>query len=162
MEVIKGYLIKTIENGTRAQVETATGKIIDNVLMYYSYGYASNMESENNAGSMVLLLLPNKSSTNAIGFPYNPLFQPNDLEPSEVTVGNLKRGCNKITFKANGDIVVDCQNNVTINGSTINLGDASSLVLNENADLSVTIPSGSSAGTYTVDINAAGQTKVNA
>ena len=161
MEVIKGYLIKTIENGLKAQVQISTGKIID-TLMYYPYGYASNMQSDNNAGSMVLLLLPNKTSSNAIGFPYNPLLQPNDLQETEVTVGNLKRGCNKITFKANGDIVVDCQNNVIINGSIINLGDANSLVLNENADLSVTIPSGSSAGTYTVNINDAGQTKVNA
>ena len=162
MEVIKGYLIKTIENGAYAQVEIVTGKIIPNVLMLYPYGYASNMQSNDNAGSMVLVILPNGSSTNAIGFPYNPLLQPNNLEPTEVAVGNLTRGCNKITFKANGDIEVDCNNNVNINGSTINLGDANSLVLNQNANLSVTIPSGSSAGTYAVDINAAGQTKVNA
>ncbi len=160
MEVIKGYLTRTYEGGMRGQVEIITGEIIDNVLLMYPYGFASNMETETNAGSMVLLFKPMGSSTNIFGVPYNPLLQPK-LAPTEAAHGNFKKG-NKVTWKANGDVVIDCESTVTINGGTINLADANALVLNENANMQVTIPGGSSAGTYTVTINNPGQSKVSA
>lgn len=160
MEVLKGYLVRMIDNGNRAQVQVKTGKIIDDVLMLYPYGFFSNMQNNVSTGSLILLILPSGSSNNAFGFPYNPTLQPTDVQSNEVAIGNFKNNTNKITFKNNGDIEVECSSNVTIEGAQINLADANSLVLNQNASLSVTIPSGSSAGTYPVTINSSGQSKV--
>jgi hypothetical protein len=176
MEVQKGYLIKTSEGGIRAQVRTMTNEVIDNVLMLSPYGSASNMQREEEQGSMVLLLKSMGSKTNIFGIAYNPLLQP-QLEPTEYAVGNLKKG-NKITFKANGDIEVFTEQNININcadmneiatgdinqtatgaininGASVNLGDAIGLVLNTAATI---LDSG--GGTCT--IVSAGQTKVNA
>jgi hypothetical protein len=176
MEVLKGYLLKTSEGGARAQVRSATNEIIDNVLMLYPYGSASNMQREEEQGSMVLLLKSMGSKTNIFGIPYNPLLQP-QLEPTEKAVGNFKQG-NKITFKANGDIEVFTEQNININcadmnetatgdinqtatgsvnidGASVNLGDAVALVLNTTATI---LDSG--GGTCT--IVSPGQTKVSA
>jgi hypothetical protein len=49
---------------------------------------------------------------------------------------------------------------VNINGSMVNIADAIALALNQNAQMQVVIPSGSSAGTYPVQIMNAGQVKV--
>lgn len=168
----KGYLIEIKEGGRRARVKLLEEDI--DVLLLYPYGETSNMQKDES--SLVLVLMPFGSKTNAFGIPYNALLQP-ELEISEKAVGNFKTG-NKITFKQNGDIEVAGTNdflatslanlNVTASSAInlvapdVSLGDAISLVLNENASLSVTIPGGSSAGTYTVDINSAGQSKVSA
>lgn len=173
MEVLKGYLIKTSEGGKRAQIKSMTGEIIDDVLMLYPYGFTSNMQTEEEEGSMVLLLKVMGSKTNIFGIPYNPILQPS-LEETEVALGNFKKG-NKITFKANGDVEVITEQNVNINcaeinqtatgavniiGSTIDLADAIGLVLNDSA--SMTVDTTTSNPVQPVVIVSAGQTKVSA
>jgi phage gp45-like len=198
MEIVKGYITLTSEGGRRAQVETLGGKIYDDVLMLYSYGECSNMQSDDT--SLVLLLKSMGDDTNIFGVPYNVTLQP-ALELTEKAVGNFKEG-NKITFKANGDIEVLATNNLNVTcvdaeitasgnstmtttgnttlttsgdtsltttgsttisstgttdvtGSTVNMGDAVSLVLNDTATIldSLSAP---------CTITSAGQTKVNA
>lgn len=162
MEIVKGYLLRTTQGGKYGQIKINGDKVINNVLLLYPYGMQSNMQTEPNEGSMVLVFKVNCSDTNLIALPYNPVRQVTDLLETESSFGNPQNGTNKITFKANGDVTIDCTSTVTINGGTVNLADATSLVLNENADMSVTVTGGSSAGTYPVDINDAGQSKVNA
>jgi phage gp45-like len=75
---------------------------------------------------------------------------------------------NKIHIKENEDIDIISNNNInitgtgiiTVNGASINLGDATSFGLNQNAVMEVEIPGGSSAGTYPVTIVNAGNNKV--
>jgi len=184
----KGYILEVLEGGLRAKVETFQGEILDNVLLLHPYGSSSNPIL--NDSSLILLFFSLGSKTNAFGIPYNALLQP-DLEAGEKTVGNLSVG-NKITFKANGDIEVIATNdmietvvnktltasgdvnetmenktvtassNITLSASTVDIGDAVDLVLNNSAVMQVVVPGGSSAGTYPVTIVSPGQTKVNA
>ena len=172
--IIKGFILETSQGGQRAKVKISQGEILDNVLLLHPYGESNNMQSDES--SQVLILFANNSKTNAFGIPYNVLLQPT-LMLTEKAVGNFKIG-NKITFKANGDIEIDGANDflaqslknlnvtadtkITLNAPDISLGDAVGLVLNDTATMQVTIPSGSSAGTYNVAIIKAGQSKVNA
>jgi phage gp45-like len=171
----KGYLVKTSEGGKYAQVRSLTGEIIDDVLMLYPFGSSSNMEREEQEGSLVLLLKALGSKTNIFGIAYNPVLQPL-LEEGDVSYYNPKN-TNKITFKKNGDIEVSSETAINVNADSINeqatstinidapdinLGDAVGLLLNNAAVLQVTIPGGSSAGTYPVTIVSEGQTKVKA
>ena len=173
MDIVKGYITETTDNGIRAKVETFEGEILDDVLMLYPYGTASNIQGDDS--SLVLLFKSLGSKTNIFGIPYNVPLQPS-LEPSEAAFGNFKKG-NKITFKANGDIEVltsdatlkqvvnelqvDANNKITLSAPEVSIGAATNLALNDAATMQVTIPGGSSAGTYPVTIIAAGQTSVS-
>lgn len=100
--ILKGFITEMKEGGKRAKVQTFENEIIDDVLMLYQYGEASNIQPDTT--SLVLLLCPLGSKTNVFGVPYNVTLQPS-LEASEKAVGNFKIG-NKITFKANGDVEI--------------------------------------------------------
>jgi hypothetical protein len=177
----KGYILEILNDGLEAKVETLQGEVLNNVLLLHPYGSSSNPNIDNS--SLILLFFSLGSKTNAFGIPYNPPLQ-STLESGEKEVGNLSVG-NKITFKANGDIEVlatndlienainktitatgditaTADNSMTLSASTVDIGDAVDLVLNQSASMQVVIPGGSSAGTYPVTILTAGQTKVNA
>lgn len=171
--ILKGYINEVKEGGRLAKVTTSENEILNDVLLLHPYGESSNMEVDES--SLVLLFFSLGSKTNAFGIPYNVLLQPS-LEPQEKVVGNLKAG-NKITFKANGDVEVVATNDlietminktvtattkITMTAPSIDLADAVGLILNDAAAMDVIIPGGSSAGTYAVNINSAGQTKVKA
>lgn len=174
MLILKGYITQTKDGGRFAKVITFQEEVIDDVLLLYSYGEASFMESDDS--SLVLLFCPLGNKSNVFGIPYNFLSQP-ILEATEKAVGNFKKG-NKITFKKNGDIIIDgandllaktlvnavinATNKITLNAPSIDLGSATDFVLNKTASMQVVIPSGSSAGTYQVQIVNAGQSKVKA
>ena len=96
----KGWIIQMYDGGKRAKIQTSEGEILDKVLMLYSYGEASNIES--NDTSLCQLIYPLGSKTNVFAVPYDTTLQP-VLEATEKAVGNFKKG-NKITFKANGDV----------------------------------------------------------
>lgn len=97
--LIKGFVLETSQGGRFAKVRTTENEIISNVLMLQAYGEAGNMESDDS--SLVFLLFPLGSKTNAFGIPYNVLLQPS-LEKTEKAVGNFKKG-NYAKFKANGE-----------------------------------------------------------
>jgi phage gp45-like len=106
MQIRIGYINKTSEGGSKAQVTTLQDEVIDDVLLLYPYGFASNIQNDDN--SSVLLFSSMGSDTNIFGIPYNPPLQP-VLESQETAIGNFK-GTNKITFKANGDIEIIAEN----------------------------------------------------
>lgn len=97
--IVKGFVLETSQGGQRAKVEICQGEILNNVLLLYPYGEASNIQSDES--SEVLILFANNSKTNAFGIPYNVLLQPS-LMVTEKTIGNFKIG-NKITFKEDGE-----------------------------------------------------------
>lgn len=158
MDIKKGFINSTFkaDGALRAQVQIDQADPIEDVLLVFPYGYASNPPAAID-GAMVLLFM-NRALNFAI--PFNPLLEPL-LESGGVSVGNFNVG-NKITFKANGDIEMESEGAMTLSASTVNIGDAVDLVLNNSASMTVTIPSGSSAGTYPVTIVSPGQTKVSA
>lgn len=163
MIIEKGYITQTLNGGRTAKIVLSDGAIIE-CLLLYAYGDCSNIETDDN--SLVLVL--GQNIDNAMAIPFNIATQLN-LEPTERAVGNLKKG-NKITFKKNGDIEIagtetflaTISSKFKVSAPIIELGDASANILNQNASMQVVIPSGSSAGTYVVQINSAGQTKVKA
>lgn len=164
--ISKAQILSTSDGGLQCKVKTFEGEILDKILILQPYGEASNPVIDK--GSLVLLFYPQGSKTNAFAVPYNPSLQPS-LQPSEKVVGNLAFG-NKITFKKTGDVEISGDVNflvqallkITLNAPQVALGDAVGLVLNNQATMQVTIPSGSSAGTYPVTIINAGQIKVMA
>jgi len=173
MDILKGYITSTSEGGTKAQVQTLKGRVINDVTLLYPYGHASNIQNDDS--SLVLLFSVMGSKTNIFGVPFNIPLQP-ELSTSEVSTGNFKKG-NKITFKSNGDIEVVTDSDIletvanltttatgkiTLSAPEVELGDAVDLALNQAAVMQVVIPGGSSAGTYPVTIVSAGQTKVKA
>tara|TARA_R110000796_G_scaffold93137_1_gene197616 strand:+ start:38 stop:583 length:546 start_codon:yes stop_codon:yes gene_type:complete len=96
----KGYILEMSEGGKRAKIEALGGRIFENLLVFYPYGEASNIQPDDT--SLCTIFLPMNDESNAFCVPYNVPLQPS-LEPSEKAVGNFKKG-NKVTFKANGDI----------------------------------------------------------
>jgi phage gp45-like len=170
----KGFLKRFTSEG-RAEVSTVDGQILNNVQIIYPYGYYSKATLNNT--SEILLFSSLGSKSNIFGIPYNVPIEPADLLDGELQIKNPIAENSKITFKQNGDIEIATNQNinelmenlnitantkVTINATEIDLADAVSLVLNENASMDVTVTGGSSAGTYPVNINSAGQTKVKA
>jgi phage gp45-like len=159
----KGYISQVLEGGKLAKIVLADNSIIE-CLLLYSYGENSNIEPDNNSLALVI----GQSTDNAMAIPFNIATQ-SILEATEKAVGNFKKG-NKITFKKNGDIEITGTETLLaiiatkfkVNAPLIELADATAEVLNKNASMQVVIPSGSSAGTYQVDIINAGQTKVKA
>lgn len=149
--ITKGFIKSLSQNKKTAEVTTKQGEILKDVLLLFPYGFYSAIDLTSN--SEILLFYANGSKTLKFGIPYNVVNAPSDLIDGDIMISQNK-GNNKITLKNNGDI--------EIQASKINIGSASGLVLNENANLTVTIPSGSSAGTYSIDINSAGQDKVKA
>lgn len=172
--ILKGYVNEITQGGRFAKVITFENEVIDNVLMIHPYGESNFMQSD--GSSLVILFLIMGSKDNVVGIPYNVLLEP-ILEETEKSVGNYKVG-NKVVFTKDGNIEITGTNdflaqtlvNATISATTkisidapnIGLGDETGLVLNDTASMQVTIPSGSSAGTYNVTVVNAGQTKVTA
>lgn len=172
--IYRGFVLETLEGGKRAKVKAIRGRIFSSALILHPYGESSNPPITANSACWVMCPLNDES--NAFIIPYNTELQPS-LESSEKSIGNFQLG-NKITFKQNGDIVIDGQSDflaqslanldiqattsITLNSSQVNLGDALGLVLNNLATMQVTIPTGSSSGTYPVTIVNPGQTKVKA
>jgi hypothetical protein len=151
----KGYIQEILNGGKVAKIVLSDNSIHE-FLMLYPYGDGSNIEVDDNS----LALVMGSSIDDAMAIPFN-LATAKILEATEKAVGNFKKG-NIITFKKNGDIEVSNTENFIVSASNIELGDASANVLNQNASMQVVITSGSSAGTYPVQINSAGQTKVKA
>jgi hypothetical protein len=190
MDISKGFINRTYkkDGALNAQVATRQGKKpVDDVLLVFPTGFASNPKSNIN-GAMVLLF---RSKALNFAMPYNPLLEP-VLEDEEVAIGNFNN-TNKIIFKDNGDIEISATSatlkemvnkleveattstteiapsitktaatNITMTAPTIALGAASGLLLNALASMQVVIPGGSSAGTYPVTIVSPGQTQVSA
>jgi hypothetical protein len=175
MQIQKGFIISTTtrdDGALTAQVKIDQDDPINNVLLVFPTGFKSNPIG-NKDGAMVYVTT---LGSNRFGFPFNPLKEP-ALENGESVFYGEKAG-QSITCKANGDIVIEgasdflaetlknlnitASEKIILNASEVELGDAVDLVLNESAVMDITIPSGSSAGTYTVNITNAGQTKVKA
>lgn len=102
--ISKAQILSTSDGGLKCKVKTFEGEILDKVLILQPYGEASNPIIDK--GSLVLLFYPQGSKTSAFAVPYNPLLQPT-LETGEKAIGNFSAG-NKITFKKNGDIEINC------------------------------------------------------
>lgn len=159
----KGYISTILEGGKVAKIVLSDNSIHE-FLMLYSYGEGSNI----GVGKNSLALVIGSSIDDAMAIPFN-IQTAKILDETEKAIGNFNKG-NIITFKKNGDIVVAGTENFLatiatkfkITAPLIELGDASANVLNQNASMQVIITSGSSAGTYPVQINNAGQTKVKA
>ena len=172
--ISKGFLKRFTANN-KAEVTTVNGQLLNNVQIIYPYGFYS--KAKLNKTSEILLFSSLGSKSNLFGVPYNVPVEPVDLLDGEVQIKNPDSENSKITFKQNGDIEIttnqdlnEVVNNLNITATTkviinapeIDLADAVGLVLNDSAVMDVIIPSGSSAGTYSVNINSAGQTKVKA
>ena len=170
----KGFLKRFTKEG-KGEVITLNGQILNNVQILYPYGYYS--KAKLNETSEIILLSSLGSKTNIFGIPYNVPLEPTDLIDGELQIKNPSVENSKIVFRQSGDIEITtnqdisqvmenfnitANSNITINANQIDLADATSFVLNENANMEVVIPSGSSAGTYSVNINSAGQSKVKA
>jgi phage gp45-like len=147
--IIKGFILSLSQDKKRCEVKTIQGEILKDVLLLFPYGFYSAIDITSN--TEILLFYANGSKTLKFGIPYNVINSPNNLIDGDIQiVQNI--GKNKITLKKNGDIEIE--------GSNIKIGGAGSNALNESADMSINIPSGSSAGVYSVSINNAGQNKV--
>ena len=167
---MKGYFERAIIrkcDGKVADVTGANNSLFTNVKLLMPYGYASNILINNNSLGLLLFLHGDRSNPAVI--PINQVVQP-DLESSEVAVGNFNQG-GKLVFKANGDIEITgtkdllattlanieltASSEAKITAPEVKLGDAISLVLNENAIITDSV-----GGPCT--ITSAGQTKVTA
>jgi hypothetical protein len=154
-------MIEIIERGSIISTQGKYAKVklkddsIHSLLLFMPYGDCSNPPA--NCPCLII----GESLNNAFALPYLPSSQPT-LATNEKAIGNFK-STNSITFKANGDVIISGNNlDATAFAGLINLGSATSFVLNQNATMQVVIPSGSSAGTYQVQILTAGQSKVKA
>jgi hypothetical protein len=175
---VKGFLLKLNGNGT-AQVQGEDGRIYENVFLINPIG--TNTIPQVTENTAVFIMKSKGSNETVYGLAFNypqqqiglPVENANDL-----AVGNIL-GTNKITFLQDGK-TNEIAKEKTLNAETVkvsaktdingefstnnitNLGDAISFVLNQNAVMQVIIPSGSSAGTYQVQILNAGQAKTKA
>lgn len=165
-----GFINRVLSNNI---VEVQTGAQNVQAQIIFDYGYSSKIPLSSN--TQVLIYKIDNSSQNLLCKPFNLTTQ-SSLKTSEVQLENsatnskvllaqdgsiqIETTNSNITIDSSGNIIINSTNNVNMTGTIINLGDATANALNLNADLSVTIPSGSSAGTYPIDINNAGQTKV--
>ncbi len=188
MDILKGYINKTFkkDGALKAQIQIDQEDPIEDVLMIFPYGIASN--PQNSIDGALVLLFMNRALNFAI--PYNPLLEPL-LGSGEVAVGDFNVG-NKATFKSNGDIEIETSvgtlrelvnalevtsqtqitftsptitntaaTSITLSAPLVTIGAGAGLALNNLASMQVTIPGGSSAGTYPVTITGAGQSTVN-
>lgn len=180
MNNLKGKILETtiIENtqgGLFAKVQTVGGQIIDDVLLLYPPNTTSRPQiGDADSDTNLVLLLKSSTDDNIYGLPYNILLQPS-LEVSEYIAGNFVKG-SKIFFDKDGNVIIATANGntiiindegdieimgsskIVINGSAIEIGGAVSPALNKLASMTVTVPGGSSAGTYPVLIVTSGQT----
>jgi hypothetical protein len=182
---MKGYFeICSIEkcDGKVADVTGANKSLFTNVKLLTQYGYASNILINDN--SMGLLMFLNGDRSNPRVIPFNQEVQP-DLESSEVAIGNFNQGGKLIfkangdieitgakdflattlenleltataetKIKAN-EVKLEGGSEIKIEAPEVKLGDATSLVLNENAVITDSV-----GGPCT--ISSAGQIKVKA
>ena len=180
---MKTYIEKcSIEkcDGKVADVTAANNSLFTNVKLLTPYGYASNILINDN--SMGFLLFLNGDRSNPVVIPINQEVQP-DLESSEVAIGNFNQGGKLIfkangdieitgakdflaatlenleltataetKIKAN-EVKLEGVSEIKIEAPEVKLGDAISLVLNENAVITDSV-----GGPCT--ISSAGQTKV--
>ena len=147
--ISKGFILSLSQDKKKAEVKTIQGEILKDVLLLFPYGFYSAIDITSN--TEILLLYANGSKTLKFGIPYNVINAPSDLSDGDIEIiQNISK--NKITLKKNGDIEIE--------GDNISIGEAGGNALNINADMSVNITSGSSAGVYPVSINNAGQSKV--
>ena len=133
MNILKGYINNTFkkDGALRAQIQIDQDDPIEDVLMVFPYGHASNPPSSID-GAMVLLFM-NRSLNFAI--PFNPLLEPL-LESGEVSIGNFDVG-NKVTFKANGDIEI-VNNSASVkmaNDGNIDINGTDVTIACDNADI---------------------------
>lgn len=172
---VKGFI--TNINGKTVQVQGEDGRLYENVLLISLYGTNSIPKITENIEVLILKSLGSNEVVYAL--PFNVITQ--DILPAnekgDYTVGSPVGG-NYTQYKQDGNTVEKANNktvnantqingNVDINGqfstnNITNLGDAISFVLNQKAVMQVVIPSGSSAGTYPVQIKSAGQEKTKA
>lgn len=167
---VKGFILKVNEKQGTAQVQGEDGSIYD-VLLINPYGTHSIPKV---GDSMEIALSKSMGSKEVVtGIPFDYINR--NILPAEkqgdYTVGSVVGG-NYTQYKQDGNtiektITKTVNGNVEINGNfstnnITNLGEALALVLNQNAVMQVIIPSGSSAGTYQVQIVNAGQTKTKA
>ena len=169
---VKGFVTAFNQNNGTAQVKGEDGVLYENVFLITPYGTNSIPEVTDNTEIMLWKSMGSNSAT--YGLVFNYIKTQNNLpiqNENDYAIGNLT-GKNSVIYKQDGTTIekaktkeikanVDIDGNFTANG-TINLGDATALILNQNAVLTVTITTGSSAGTYPVTIQSAGQTKVKA
>lgn len=168
---VKGFILKVNEKEGTAQVQGEDGSLYENVLLINPFGTHSIPEITDNMEVLIMKSMGTKDVV--LGLPFN--YTKKDILPAEkqgdYTVGSVAGG-NYTQYKQDGNTVEKTttktvNGNIDINGnfstnSITNLGDATALVLNENAVMQVIIPSGSSAGTYPVQIVNVGQTKTKA
>ncbi len=179
MNNLKGKILETtvIENtqgGLFAKVLTVGGEIFPDVILLYPPNTTSRPQiGDTDTDTNLVLLLKSSTDDNIYGLPYNILLQPS-LEVSEYIAGNFVKG-SKVFFDKDGNVIIATANGNTIiindegnieimgsskiiiNGSAIEIGGAVSPALNKLATMTVTVPGGSSAGTYPVVIVTSGQ-----
>lgn len=175
--IVKGFILKVNEKEGTAQVQGEDGTIYENVLLVNPYGTHSIPKVGDSMEITLSKSMGSKDVVTGIAFDY----ENQDILPAEkqgdYTVGSVVGG-NYTQYKQDGNTVekatqktinanTQTNGNVDINGNfstnnITNLGEAIALVLNQNAVMQVVIPSGSSAGTYQVQIQSAGQTKTKA
>lgn len=146
--------INTIDGKDFAKVTISGNVTIDNVLVVYPYNTSSKplLEDRNTDTNQILLL--NSVDGQVYGFPYNIALQNSSLNAGEYEAGNLKKG-NKITFNESGDVVITTSAGniinikeggninitssakVVIDGTAVDLADATSAVLNLSATMTV-------------------------
>lgn len=182
---MKGYFERAIItkcDGKVADVTGANNSLFTNVKLMMPYGYASNILINDNSLGVLLFLHGDRS--NPLVIPINQEVQP-DLESSEVAVGNFNQGGKltfkangDIEITGTKDLLATTLANIELTATTeakitagevklegtaevkadapeVKLGDAISLVLNENAIITDSV-----GGACT--ITSAGQTKVKA
>lgn len=182
--IVSGIITKINKNKRTVQVQTSESLEPYDVKLLQFGGNVFVPLIENSSRCIVFKIMGKRS--NAFCIPYDVINQEINLpfgNNGDLIQGNPYSGC-KVTYKVNGDIEVQANgdnqqitingktisingdnvniesNTVNINGDSVNIGDATANALNENATMQVVIASGSSAGTYPVQIINAGQTKV--
>ena len=171
MFFVRGQIlsVETIDSIDYARVKTSGADNPLTVLLIYPYNTFSKPLIEESGDTNQILIFRGINGQ-LFGVPYNVPLQNAiaSLQAGEHAVGSAQTG-NKIIFKVNGDIEITTPSgtkvnllesgDVEIDGSNeVRLGGASSAVLNLLATMQVTIPGGSSAGTYPVTILTSGQT----
>lgn len=156
IQFARGHIleINTVDGQDFAKVTISGNVTIDNVLVVYPYNTSSKplLEARETDTNQILLL--NSVDGQVYGFPYNIALQNSSLNAGEHEAGNLEKG-NKITFNEDGDIIITTpagniinieeggdinitsNAKVVIDGTAIDLANATSAVLNLLATMTV-------------------------
>lgn len=144
MNIQKGHILETSEDGRFAKIQGIQREVFDNVLLIYPYGYVSNIGTGDS--TLALMFYGTGSSTNAFAIPYDVLSQP-AAKDDEVIIGNFRSGA-KVNFKEDGSIFIET------GSTTINIL--------KDGDITITTPLADFSSNVDVggDLNVQGNTDV--